>query len=533
MILRKPYKFLIKHFKMIHFILFLPVVYLIIKTNAIVKFFGNYVNNSFNYSYIGNLAGNYINLFMYLAIIIIILGAITIYYLMKQKEKSTKLYIGMIVYYILLFIMLTITHNILSDIERKELTAQASRAYRDISIIVVAPGYFFAFYTIFRGLGFDIKSFKFEIDLKDLDINEEDNEEFEFVLGVETYKYKRTFRRFIREFRYYILENKFIFICLSVIASFIVITILYMHFGVYNKTYSKDKTFSHSAFTLTMQDSYLTNMDYNGNQMGKDKYYLVLKINVANNSNRKEILDTTNFRLQVKDGYVVPTLDRSEYFVDIAAPYYGEKLKPNTDNTYNLVYELTKEQLKNSYDLKILESIEYGVGSLTPHYKILEIKPKTAYDVSLIKELKINEEFKLSDSNLLETTIKVKSYEIVDNYTYTYEYCSTNSCRTLSDIISAGYGTTSLKSTLLVLDINADLDKNTIYYKTIKTKNKFYEDFFTVEDSYRRYDTKNITPKNMTDRIVLQVDSRVKDSTNLKLNITIRDKRYNVILKGA
>jgi len=38
MILRKPYKFLIKHFKLIHLLLFLPVVYLLIKTNNIFKF---------------------------------------------------------------------------------------------------------------------------------------------------------------------------------------------------------------------------------------------------------------------------------------------------------------------------------------------------------------------------------------------------------------------------------------------------------------------------------------------------------------
>ena len=135
---------------------------------------------------------------MYLAILLIVIVALIVYYLMRQKKKNTKLYIAFIVYYLILFVALTVYHGVLSNLEVEELTAKAARAYRDISLIITLPQYFFAFYSIFRGLGFDIKQFKFELDLKDLDIDEKDNEEFEFVLGVETYKYKKTLRRFIR-----------------------------------------------------------------------------------------------------------------------------------------------------------------------------------------------------------------------------------------------------------------------------------------------------------------------------------------------
>ena len=89
MILRKPYKFLIKYFKLIQLLMFLPVVYLLIKCNDIFKFFSNYVSNNYSYSTISNLAGSYVNFFMYLAILLIVFVALVVYYLMRQKKKNT------------------------------------------------------------------------------------------------------------------------------------------------------------------------------------------------------------------------------------------------------------------------------------------------------------------------------------------------------------------------------------------------------------------------------------------------------------
>lgn len=532
MILRKPYKFLIKHFKLIHLLLFLPILYLIISTNEIHQFFKAYIANNYTYSHAGNLAGSYISIFMYLGALLIIGIALIIYYLMRQKKKNTKLYIGIIVYYLILFVSLTIFHGILSNLEIADIEAKTARAYRDLSLIVILPQYFFAFYSIFRGLGFDIKSFKFELDLKDLDINEEDNEEFEFVLGVETYKYKRTARRFIREFKYYVLENKFIFTCLAVIAFLIIATTLYMHFNVYNKTYSENKTFSHSAFNINMMDSILTNMDHNGNKITKDKYYLVLKLNITNNSISKMKLDVTNFRLQIGDDYLVPTLDRSDYFIDYAAPYHGEFIKKNTSATYNIVYELTKKQIKNSYDLKILENIEYKVGDITAHYKILNVKPTKILEKSEVKEYKLTEEINLNGSFLENSKTKINSYEIKDNYIYEYESCYNNTCRKINDVVSSGYTTSKVKTTLLILDVKTTLDKNATYTQYIKSINNYYENFFTVEYDGIESSTKNVTPSNLKNKIVLQTPAKIKDSSKLKLVITIRDKTYKVNLKG-
>ena len=532
MILRKPYKFLIKHFKIIHLSLILPILYLIVKTNDIYKFFNNYVSNNYTYTRISNLAGSYINIFMYILALLIIVVSLTIYYLMKQKKKGTKLYLAFIIYYIVLFVALTFFHSVLSDMEINDLSAKSARAYRDISMIINLPQYFFIFYAGFRGLGFDIKSFKFEADLKDLDVSEEDNEEFEFVLGIETYKYKRTARRFIREFKYYVLENKFIFTCLGALTVVIILTTLYMHFNVFNKSYSKNRTFSHSSFTLNVKDSILTNMDYNGKPINKDKYYLVLQVDVTNNSINDVALDTTNFRLQVSGGYLVPTLDRTDYFVDFGSPYHGEKIVKGTSATYNLVYELTKKQVKLTYKIKILENIEYGVGELTAHYKNLNLRPKKIVEKQKVENYNLKDQIDLSESNLGDSTIKIKEYEINDSYYYTYKVCGTNKfCRELSDVVSTNYIADKVSTTLLVLDPDLKIDENSVYGKALKNKKDFYEDYFTVECDGIESTTQNVTPTNLKGKVVLQAKSDIKTANNLNLLITIRDKTYKIKLK--
>ena len=102
MVLKKPYAFLIRHFKLIHLLICIPLVYLLIRTGAIANFLNSYVSANYYTSEI-NLAGTYINYFMYLAILLVLLLVLTIFFLMRQKKKDTRYYLFFLFYYILLF----------------------------------------------------------------------------------------------------------------------------------------------------------------------------------------------------------------------------------------------------------------------------------------------------------------------------------------------------------------------------------------------------------------------------------------------
>ena len=186
MVLKKPYAFIIKHFRAIHLLLLIPIFYLIIKTRAIVYFFNSYVTYGYNLNFsevLTNISSHYINILMYISVIIILLVFVSMSIILQQKEKPTKLYNICIIYYIMIFLLITVCFSLFNAVEADTLDDILSRFVRDIGFIVYISEYAFAALTFIRGIGFNIKKFNFKSDLEDLEISNEDSEEFEFLVG--------------------------------------------------------------------------------------------------------------------------------------------------------------------------------------------------------------------------------------------------------------------------------------------------------------------------------------------------------------
>ena len=206
---------MIKHFRLIHLLILIPMIYLATQTREIITFFSEYVASNYTFTsndVLSTLASNYINIFMYIAVIIIMVVFIAMSILLQRKEKPTKFYNISIIYYLVIFILITVSFTIFRTIENDTLDPVFARLIRDLSQIVHYSQYIFIFFTAIRGVGFNIKQFDFKSDLAELEISNEDSEEIEFLVGIDTYKAKRSVRRFFRELKYYYKENKFIFI---------------------------------------------------------------------------------------------------------------------------------------------------------------------------------------------------------------------------------------------------------------------------------------------------------------------------------
>ena len=532
MILKKPYASLIKYFRIIHLGLALPIIYLIIKTGDIVNFFKDYINSNY-FTAVTNIAGTYINYFMYFAVILILVISIFIYFLMRKKEKSTKFYFFVITFSIILLIMMGITHSILSGMEIETMEATTARAYRDISYIFYLPQFFFAAFTIFRGVGFDLKKFNFELDIKELEITDIDSEEFELTIGIEDYKIKRNIRRFIRELNYYVKENRFIFTILCSITIIIIGTILYLNIGVYNKTYKQKEALSHNNLNIRITGSLLTNRDFGGRIFKDNKYYLVLQLKIQNKGKESQTLDYNNFFIALDNRRAYPILDRASYFLD-----YGESLRqdteliPKTENTYVLAYELQEKELSDKYKLRILESINYKVGEIAPEYKKVLLKPTKAIDIEQIETLNIGKIATFEESLIGYSSLQIKNASIKDSYSYNYNYCySENNCRELTENIASN----SSLNKLLILEGNSVIDNTTIYYKSARTDRLFPNHFLSIQ--YEDHNGKHIipvenkTPSTYQNGYILQVSSEIELSSKIDLLITIRNKRYTINLK--
>lgn len=527
-VLKKPYAFLIKHFKLIHLLLCIPLIYLIFRTGAIATFLNSYVSANY-FTSETNLAGTYINYFMYLAILLVLLFVLAIYFLMRQKKKDTKFYLFLMLYYIVLFVLISFCYSILNQIEEATLTAQTVRVYRDIAIIVYLPQFFFLGYSVLRGIGFDVKKFNFDEDAKELEITDIDSEEFELVFGKNAYKYKRTARRFIREFKYYVLENKIAF---SILASIVVVvlgTLVYLNFGVYNRVYRETQRISHNSLAISVEDSILTNLDLNGN-VG-NTYYMAIKVHIKNNGKTSSSLDYENFRLSVANRMIEPVLDRSANFPDLGLPYTrNTRIEAGSENVYVLVYEVDPSLINESMQLKILDSVTFEIGSVTPIYKTVRLNYEKVFETENIREVDFGKILELSDTRLGLTQIQINDYLISNSYEYSYQSCTNSICQNLKNKVVSGSS-----KTLLVLNRMFVLSNYTNYYEARKGSSSFVTDFlkvrYTVNDKTYTSTISNLTPRELSDTWVFEIDQNIRNATKIDLLVNIRGKQYTMKIK--
>ena len=536
MILKKPYAFLIKHFRLIHFILALPLIYIARKTSLIVNFFNQYVANSYSFQTGSDISSLYVNAFMLFSIVIIIIALLSIYYLLKYKEKPVKWYVVMMIYYLILFVMLFWYSSVISSMSKEILSAKAARMYRDISIIIYVPQFIFIGFAALRAVGFNLKQFNFQYDLKELQITSEDNEEVEVGFELDGYKTKRFLRRFKREFKYYLIENKLMVSLVIIILMFTSIIVYYNTRKNYNVSFSQGNNFQHQGFDVTIKDSIITNLDYKGNKISDKYYYLALKVNIKNNRAEKAAVDYDSFVINVNKKNLIPTLDLSPHFADYGAAYFGNEINSGESKDYVFAYQLDEKDIKKTYKLKILSSFQVKKGELVTKYAIVNLTPVNVGDINIIGTYSLNDKINFSNSNVGTTLLTIKGFEVAKTYIYDKKVCKNeNDCTVTKGMVSPNYSKTGSNSTLLALSYDFDFDDTTSYAKHIKDKMNFFDNFAsvtaTINGVQKEYNAVDITPKDLTDKIVLQVPASINEATKLDLNFTIRNKRYVINLK--
>lgn len=527
MILKKPYAFLIKKFRLIHIIITILTGFILIKSYNLYSFFSRYVSSV--YTTLNDATpSNYITIFMFLISILIVVLSSSIYFLMKKKKKPHLLYIVLSTYYLVYLAIIIYYFALLKGMESVALSIRDAMIYRDLALIVFLPQVVFLILSLIRGVGFDIKKFNFSKDLKDLDINEEDNEEFEFVFGLEDYKYKRTFRRKIREFKYYVLENKFVFTILTGLTILVLTIILVINFTVYNRTYGRKQKINANNLTMQVNNAFLTNVDYTGQVIEKGKYFLVLNITFTNTSGYSTVLNLSSYQLRISNDIIYPTLSRNNYFVDLGAGYQKEKIENGSTASYILVYELNEKQKAKKYTLRVVDEIIYKTGSINSKYKNISLRPNIYDSIETVGTSPLKTKVNLYESILDNSSIIIDSYELYSKFTYSYEACIRSYCSNKTDVVVPS---ATKNKTLLVLTGNLNLDNNSSFVTNAKNTLSFFDAFVQIKYDDKFSLVSNKTPSSILGKYVLEVDNGVKNAKKLDLYITTRDKRYIINLK--
>lgn len=342
MILRRPYAFLIKHFRLIHIIMFLFMTYITYSASKVLDFYTSYAKNT-NMEVI---ASNYISAFLIFSIIMVIAISLTIYFLMKYKEKPRLLYIIIIAICIVSSILFAYLINNIKTLEIEVYAAKTIRLLRDISTF----NYWLLFLScvpiIIRGLGFDIKRFDFNRDLNELKLEAKDSEEVEVNLDLGSDDVKRKGRKILRELKYYYIENKlFINIILGIVALFLIVTFPFNIFVV-NRPIGEKETLSTPDYNFRIIKSYTSTR----NSIGKDYSYIILKVQIKGKA-KKYALDLNEFSLKGKTKDYLPTQKYYLYFTDLGTGYRKGILNTEDYTDYILMYNIKNTDKKKSYTI--------------------------------------------------------------------------------------------------------------------------------------------------------------------------------------
>ena len=528
MILRKPYAILIKYFKIIHFVLLGLTIYLAFMSNDVLRFLNDFIANrtsSIN-------ATGYLSVMVYPVIVLIIGICIAIYYLMREKKKPKLLYLLIILFYIITAGVLIYSSVNLNIIENDILESSTLRLVRDILRIDVFGQYIVIAAVTIRALGFDIKKFDFAKDINELQIDVTDNEEFEFMIGVNTDNLKRKGRKQLRELRYYFVENKlFITIILSVIAVVGLIVII-LNINFFNKVYNEDETVQTALYNLTFTDSYLTKYSYNQQDIGyNNTSYVIVKFNIDAINEGTYQLDTNKFLLEVEDERIAPTKRYYEYLKDIATGYRSQNIDNTTTKTYILVYNIDNEYLNKEMTLRYEEGYVKEEGNWrTKQYRVNLDPVSLDQETTLISTSNLNQSLELTNSFYSNTKFTISNYSINDRFAVTTNYCTSagNCSERISQVVPSTNKATVLSLTTTDTSLNSQLSSFT---DLITNYGKIKYELNGKE--YTSSILNNITPSNYNKEYYIEVDKNITSASKIWIELNIRSNQYQYILKES
>ncbi len=527
MLVKKPYAFLIKNFRLIHGILLFLAVYLGKKTLDIYDFYNRYVNLH-SYTDVSNLVSKYVAPFMYVACIFTILVCALIYFILSLKNKSKSLYLYTVLFYICLFTYYVFMAISFDRLHGSMFDVETVRAYRDISFIFLFPQIIVIFLMFGRTIGFNIKQFDFKKDLEEMNIEMSDSEEVELTFGNDNYKYARGFRKFLRLSKYFVLENKLfvIIVCSAII--FIASLIGFSKINVYaDKNYEK-AAFIANGLTYDVSESYITSSDKSNQIIKKDKYYLLVKTKIQNKTTKDINVNRETFRLSYKEDLLYADMSLPEKFIDLGETFRSNKVKSGSDYDCIVVFELDKSQLATEYILNVLTNTTEG-------YKAKIIKPKNLDEIKDNGTKAIPNQTTFTDSMLKDTSLTITAYQIEEKFMEKYDYVFDGENK------KGTYTVMPEKTSLgisAIMKINSEIkvDESVNMAKYIKKPSDFYKYYGIL--TYRalgKTGNVKLVPKDViyeTDKFTyFEVPIELMDADKLQLVLLIRGQKYTFILK--
>ena len=512
MVLRKPYAFLIKHFRMIHLIIGMFLLFLIYKTSQIISFFTEYYNSSEVIIEKGTANGLFGPL-VYVSIAIILISTFTVLILMAVKKKTVGLYIYTIIVQIATFIVLIINYSNVSQLELSAVDVRTLKFSSDLLTIIFILQIISALLVFVRATGFNAKKFNFGEDLDELEITDRDREEFEVSYEIDYNTIKRDVRQTIQNFKYFYLENKKIINKLLLI-----ILVVGGCLGTYfylknNKTYGYNTVFYYSNYQIQINDAYVTTRDYKDDVINEGKAYVLVAVETSKYTQDIITMNTASMELLVEKQKYHP-ITREGLFSDIGITYNNQKLL-NTSKKYLLVYEIPAE-----YENKKMILTTYTEGE---SYKT-KINPRKIDKKEEEKNYNLQDQIDFTGSVFEGIKLSINSFDLKETFQVDYDFKVSNTETLASrEIVRPSY--TGIEEKILMKLVGDIETSEDIYLNNISFGN-FIENYGKIvyEKDGKSYDMKmalkSVLPKKISLKktVYLEVIKDLESAEHIRLD---------------
>ena len=520
MIFRKPYAFLIKNFKKIHFLLLILWGYIYYRMYILKNFINDFTTFGIYNRNVEGIATK-VNFSLYLAIIMVIIICVAMLILLVYKKKPWKIYIAPIVIYIITIYGLISVSNYFNSYTIISAVSDVFLS-RDILKIARILQYPVLFIIIMRLTGMDIKKFGFNSDEEFLELSNKDREEFEVNIDIDKESFVRVYKRLKRNIGYVYQEHKFIINLSIVILVAFFLGYSYYFFGIKHKNYKQGEVYSVGIYDIKIKNVYITEKDTIGNTIEEENKFVIAVIDMTNKSEKKVTPNFKRFQLMNKTINRTNTIYYDDSFKDIGKGVSSDNsLNSKQTKEFVLIYKVPKD-LKN--DKFVLCYQEYN-GKNDTYLRKIKLKYE---DINKIKEKKnynIGEELEFKLLNGESNIVTFESAVIKDRIKYNRYLCSGYGCGINEIEKTAQNGEKIIKIAFSSSDYEGkEFIDFTMRYGIIK-----------YVDNENKEHTESIKSSVETDyegkEIYINISKEVAESKEIYIDYKVRNNEYIVKVK--
>lgn len=325
------------------------------------------------------------------------------------------------------------------------------------------------------------------------------------------------------------MENKVIITI--VLASILIPTIIYLfiNFSLFNKVYKVGSTGNIGDFTYNLISANETINDYNGKIISKNNKYIILNMNITNNSLKDQRFNDTLLNLKYKNNYYFHKPSLRSNFIDIGKGYSGEIIPSKSTRKVIFIFELENKKKRFNYYLNLYKDTSYKDGQEVYNYGKFKIKTKIINDAPERVEKEKKELIHLGNNIFGDSNIVISNSEVLQKYNFYYESCVKDSCREYIDVIkSQDPGNYNL----LVIDYKLSLDPKSGLRNIVSSDKDFFEKFLKIEYISKGRKVTNSyaarTYSNIPGKVFIDIPNQVVDSEVFNIIINTRSNLYYI-----